>query len=136
MKFIATICFALVLLLLVGRQVVAQNIFKRYVGERDWIDSLAVRYRADFIRYRIDQDKIILDSLTANLEILRANEARYAGRNSRANYLKVKRAFMLERRSIKGRLRAYKRELRSARTDFTMVKSFYKSRLLLASDYF
>jgi hypothetical protein len=81
--------------------------------DREWIDSLAVRYRIDFIESAVSRDKVMIDSMRLGVDVLIFNM--YAPRNAERatdkDLVKGIRHYDAERKARELRRCAYKKEL-------------------------
>jgi hypothetical protein len=84
---------------------------------RDWIDSLAVKYRTDFIENAMLRDQAVLNGLVTRLDVLYRLQTRDHCKNNAPLNAAI-RKYEDEKRKQFIRTSAYKRELRSVRTNF------------------
>lgn len=92
-------------------------------SDRDWIDSLAVKYRTDFIKSAMLRDQAMLDSIEASVYALIFN-LQNGGKLDQTTIdtlVKAVRQYDDERQAQQLRRLAYKEEMRSARTDFSAL---------------
>ena len=89
-------------------------------SERDWIDSLAVTYRIDFIESAMSHDRVILDSMGSRINVLILDNRNIgkSGETSHAGLLKAIRQYDRERDAQELRRCAYEKEIQAARTNF------------------
>ena len=106
-------------LLLIGTTCNAQS----KESDRDWIDSLAVTYRMDFIEGAMLYDRATLDSMESRINVLVLgvrNMGRFEG-TSNDDLAKAIRQYDEERQAQELRRCAYKAEMRGARTNFSSL---------------
>ena len=106
-------------LLLIGSSCHAQS----KDANRDWIDSLAVKYRTDFIKSAILRDQTTLDSIATRLYVLIFDLQKH-GKPEQATIntlVKAVRQYDDERQAQQLRKAAYKEEMRCARTNFSSL---------------
>lgn len=105
-------------LLLIGSTCNAQS----EESDRDWIDSLSVKYRMDFIESALLHDQATLDSMGTRISVLILNVGNKTfERTSNDDILKAIRQYHEERRAQQLRRHAYQEEMRLARTDFSSL---------------
>lgn len=92
-------------------------------SDRDWIDSLAVTYRMDFIESAMLYDRTMLDSMESRINVLildMRNTGKFEG-TSNDDLVKAIRLYDHERQAQELRRCAYREELRGARTNFSAL---------------
>lgn len=89
-------------------------------ADRDWVDSLTVTYRNHFIESAMLQDRATLDSMESriNVLILHMCDGNFEG-TAKDDLLDAIRQYDNERQAQELRTCAYRKELRSARTNFS-----------------
>jgi hypothetical protein len=106
-------------LLLIGSTCNAQS----KESDRDWIDSLSVKYRMDFIESAMWHDRATLDSMATGISalILYMQNAQKFEATSNDDLVKAIRRYDHERQAQQLRKCAYKEERRLARTNFSAL---------------
>jgi hypothetical protein len=110
-------------LLLIGSKAIAQNGGLSKYSDPDWIDSLAIKYRVDYIESAMLQDEAILNSYYSAVSALILTE-RNGGWFERSQNDKLDlaiRDYVYQGLVQKLRRRTFEKEIRSARREFSFT---------------
>lgn len=124
MKTIGIIILVVGAFLLIGLKGIAQ-IKKPTPADRDWIDSLAVLYRTDYIQGALISDQHTLDKMELKIDSLsaKANEGSAVRCTSTEELEQAHRNYFHEQKDQQVRRRAYYEEMRAMRTDFRFTEN-------------
>lgn len=107
-------------LLLIGSKATGQNDRSTKPSDRNWIDSLAVKYRVDHIESEMLKDEVALDSYykTVSMLILKEYNSGWLERHSNEDLDLAIRDYAHEGLAQKLRRRTFEKEIRSAQVEF------------------
>jgi hypothetical protein len=123
-----TITFLIILIisafLLIGAEADAQERKPDLSSDHDWVDSLAIKYRNDYIQAQLSKDKDTLAYYKSSMDRLRERaiqtKEKEPGIHQQAN--DARHLYEKEKQAQKIRKRIYKKEEKAARTDFTRIQ--------------
>jgi hypothetical protein len=122
-----TITFLVILIisafLLIGADAGAQQKPVLSSSNHDWVDSLAIQFRRDYILDQLLKDKDTLAHYKACMDQYReeAKNARLKEQDTYRQASDARHQYEKEKQVQKIRKRAYKKEVKAGRTDFTHV---------------
>lgn len=110
-------------LLLIGSKAIAQNGGLSSYSDSDWIDSLAIKYRVDYIESAMLQDKAILDGYynAVSTLILKDHNNGWFERSQNDKLNLAIRDYVYQGLVQKLRRRTFEKEIRSARREFSFT---------------